>query len=387
MSYPTYQQAARHKKQAVVLPLLFLVVGGAGTLLGLLVFLDRPATQSVVAVFAFTLVLALGVAFVRWLDKWEPEPPLFIIGAFVWGAGVSALVSGIVNTVVAYSLQSENAAVMVSAPLIEESTKGLFLVIVLLSTRRGRAEFNSLTDAIVYGAMVGLGFSWIEHITYALRPETMDDSVEVILIRLLLVAYLHPMLTIIVSIGIWAGVNARGLMRVGWPFLAWCLAVALHAMHNSSMDLLGMRGLLIAAGIELLVFVGLLIVGMVARQRERATVVRQLPALVHFGWITPLEAGWLDDLGARRRMVAAAGREKRLLKDFIQNVTELALLRGRLETLQEGPPPQAWLAVHRELVELVFHQRPEVHRILSGGGGWAPVQGRPGELWGARPRS
>ncbi|MFD0866316.1 PrsW family intramembrane metalloprotease, partial [Tessaracoccus lubricantis] len=371
-----YRVARRHKQQAVVLPLVFLVVGGVGTLLGLLVFLDRPVTQSLVAVVTFTVVLALGVAFVRWLDKWEPEPPLFIIGAFVWGAGVSALISGIVNSVVGLSLQSESVAAIYSAPLIEESTKGLFLVIVLLSTRRGRAEFNSLTDAIVYGAMVGLGFAWIEHISYALMPETMVDSTQIIMIRLVLVAYLHPMLTIIVSIGIWAGLNARGPLRLGWPFLAWCLAVGLHFLHNSSMELLGDGGYLIAAGIELLVFTGLVIVGVVARRQERATLLQQLPALVHFGWITPLEAGWLHDLTARRRMVAAAGSEKGLLRDFIQNVTELALIRGRLDRAQRGgEPPESWIRLHGELADLVHHQRPEVHRILSGGGGWTQLPG------------
>lgn len=368
-----------------MVPLVFLVLGGVGTLVGMLVFLERPLLQSVLAVVTFTALLAVGVWFLRWLDRWEPEPPLFVVGAFLWGAGVSALISGIVNTVVFYATQSEAAAAMFSAPLIEESTKGLFLVIVLLSTSRGRAEFNSLTDAIVYGGMVGLGFAWIEHIGYALMPETMAESAEIIMVRLLLVAYLHPMLTAMVAIGIWAGVNARGAMRFGWPFLAWALAVGLHFLHNGSVELLGDGGLLVAGVIELIIFLGLILMGVRARRGERDTVAGQLPALVHFGWITPLEAGWLHDLAARRRMVASAGRHRRLLRDFIQNVTELALLRGRLDSARRGDEPPAWVALHGELAELVAHQRPEVHRILSGVNGWAPVQGRSGPSWGAPP--
>ena len=384
--YPAYVRAHRHKQQAAAVPLIFLVLGGLATLLGMLVFLERPLTQSLVAVATFTVVLAIGVWFLHWLDRWEPEPPVYVLGAFLWGAGVSALISGIVNTVVAYSTQSETAAAMYSAPLIEESTKGLFLVIVLLSTRRGRAEFNSLTDAIVYGGMVGLGFAWIEHISYALMPETMAESTEVIFVRLLLVAYLHPMLTIIVAIGIWAGMNARGAMRLGWPFLAWCVAVGLHFLHNGSMALMGERGLFVAAAIELVTFGSLILVGIRARNRERDMVSRQLPALVHFGWITPLEAGWLHDLHGRKRMVSAAGGERRLLRDFIQNVTELSLLRGRLDSLRGAEPPTSWIALHRELAELVCHQRPEVHRVLSGGNGWAPMQGHPGQAWGSPPK-
>lgn len=367
------------------MPIIFLIVGGLATALGLLVFLERPVAQSLVAVTTFTVVLAAGVWFLHWLDRWEPEPPLFVLGAFLWGAGVSALISGIVNTIVLYTTESETATAMFSAPLIEESTKGLFLVIVLLSTRRGRAEMNSLTDAIVYGGMVGLGFAWIEHISYALMPETMAESTQIIFVRLLLVAYLHPMLTIIVSIGIWAGLNARGAMRLVWPFLGWCLAVALHFLHNGSMELMGTAGLFVAAAIELAVFIGLIIVGIRARGRERDMVARQLPALVHFGWISPLEAGWLHDLGARRRMVAAAGKDRPLLRDFIQNTTELSLLRGRLDSVTRGQPPASWIALHRELAELVSHQRPEVHRILSRGNGWAPMPAQPGHSWGAPP--
>lgn len=383
--YPAYVQAHKHKQQAVLVPIIFLVIGGLATLLGMLVVLDRPLTQSFVAVATFSIVLAIGLWFIHWLDRWEPEPPMFIIGAFVWGAGVSALISGIVNTVVAYSTQSQQAAASFSAPLIEESTKGLFLVVVLLSTKRGRAELNSLTDVIVYGGMVGLGFSWIEHITYAMTPETMGESTQVILVRLLLVAYLHPMLTIIVCVGIWAGINATGAMRFGWPILAWVLAVALHFLHNTSVVLMGGAGLIVAAVIEIVVFVGLIILGVKARHRERDTVMQQLPALVHFGWITPLEAGWLHDLAARRNMIASAGGDKRLLKDFIQNVTELSLLRGRLESNTDGQPPAAWIGLHRELTQLVSSQRGEVHRILSGGGGWSPMEGRPGQSWGSQP--
>ncbi|MDO5676285.1 MAG: PrsW family intramembrane metalloprotease [Propionibacteriaceae bacterium] len=383
--YPIHARALRHKQQAVAVPIIFLIVGGLATALGLLVFLERPVAQSLVAVTTFTVVLAAGVWFLHWLDRWEPEPPLFVLGAFLWGAGVSALISGIVNTIVLYTTESETATAMFSAPLIEESTKGLFLVIVLLSTRRGRAEMNSLTDAIVYGGMVGLGFAWIEHISYALMPETMAESTQIIFVRLLLVAYLHPMLTIIVSIGIWAGLNARGAMRLVWPFLGWCLAVALHFLHNGSMELMGTAGLFVAAAIELAVFIGLIIVGIRARGRERDMVARQLPALVHFGWISPLEAGWLHDLGARRRMVAAAGKDRPLLRDFIQNTTELSLLRGRLDSVTRGQPPASWIALHRELAELVSHQRPEVHRILSRGNGWAPMPAQPGHSWGAPP--
>lgn len=379
--FPTRALSQRRKQQSLVLPIIFVVLGSLGTLIGMLVVLERPPLMSFVAVATFTVVLLLGVWFLHWLDRWEPEPPLFVLAAFLWGAGVSALISGIVNSIALIITEDMSLVAMYSAPLIEESTKGMFLVIVLLTTRRGRAEFNSLTDAIVYGGMVGLGFAWVEHISYALMPETMSESLQIVVVRLILTAYLHPMLTIIVSVGLWAGVNARGAMRFGYPFLGWCTAVVLHFLHNGSTEVFGDNGLLIVAGMELLLFIGLIVLGVHARREERRRVERQLPALVHFGWITPLEAGWLANLEARKRMIKAAGPERGLLRDFIQNTTELALLRARLDADRTGQPPVELLQLHAELVDLVVLQRAEVQRVLSGASGWTPMQGHPGQQW------
>lgn len=355
----------RHKLQAFVVPLIALILGALGTLLGMLVVLERPLVTSLLSVGVFTLVAMAGVWFLRWLDRWEAEPPLFVIGAFLWGTGVSALISGIFNSLFLAVTNDMRITAMYSAPFIEESTKALFLVIVLLTSRRGRAEFNSLTDAILYGGMVGLGFSWIENISYALQPETLSESLQMIVVRLLLVAFLHPMLTIIVAIGIWLGMNARSVMRWVFPFLGWCLAVLLHFLHNSSTTFFGTSGLFLAAGIEVLVFTSLIVLGVRSRNREKQTVQAQLPVMVHNGWITPTQAGWLATLEARRQVVSRAGGSRDLLKDFIQNTTELALLRARLDRDRTGRPPAEWLRLHRELVDLVLRQRDQVEGALA----------------------
>lgn len=380
ISQPPRQQ---RKTQAFVLPLLIVIFGAIGTLLGMLVVLDRPPVMSLLAVGVFSVVAGLGVLFLKSLDKWEPEPPLFVIGAFLWGAGISAFISGIVNTVVLLTTEDWALTASYSAPLIEESTKAAFLVVVLLTSKRARAEFNSLTDAIIYGGMVGLGFSWIENIGYALQPETVGEGIQMMLVRLILVAFLHPMLTIIVSIGIWLGFNARGAMKLLFPFLGWCAAVLLHFVHNTSSAIFGPNGLFITAGIEIVVFTLLIVLGVMSRSREKATVLAQLPVLVHFGWITASQAGWLADLGRRKTMIGnAQGQDKALLRDFVQNVTELALLRGRLDRLTTGEPPAGWLGAHRELVDLLLEQRPQVERAL-GETTWQPMQSRPGDNWGS----
>ncbi|SDY58072.1 Membrane proteinase PrsW, cleaves anti-sigma factor RsiW, M82 family [Tessaracoccus flavus] len=366
-----------------MLPLLFIAVGAIGTALGMLVVLHRPLPNTLAAVVPFTVILLIGVWFLNWLDRWEPEPPRFAIGAFLWGAGVSALISGVVNSLYLGITQDLSATAMYSAPLIEESTKALFLYVVLLSTRRGRAEFNSLTDALVYGGLVGLGFAWIEHIGYALSVETLEESTPIIIGRIVLTSYLHPVLTMIVAVGIWAGVTSRGAGRRLRPFMAWLVAVGLHFLHNGSYELFGPWGIAIAAVAEFVAFVTLIVLGVRSRRAERAEIVRQLPAMVHFGWITPLEAGWLADAPARKRMLGSAGAQRRTLHDFIQNTTELALLRGRLDAMPPGSHPIELLQLHGELADLVAHQRPVVQGILARSNGWHTLEARPGPSWGA----
>lgn len=389
--YPIHTAAVRHKQQSKVLPMVFIGLGVIGTLLGLLVVLDRPLTQTLLAVLPFTAILLVGVWFLTYIDRWEPEPPHYIIGAFLWGAGVSAFVSGIVNTIFLVATQDRTATAMYSAPLIEESTKAAFLLVVLLATRRGRAEFNSLTDALVYGGMVGLGFAWIEHISYVLMTDDWAIATQTLAVRLILVSYLHPILTMIVAIGIWKGINSTGAMKIGWPVIGWVAAVILHFLHNGSSVLFGASGIRFVAVIELAVFIWLIVLGIRAKKREEAEIVRQLPAMVHFGWITPLEAGWLASKQARKGYITQVGKGPNAvtLRDFIQNTTELALLRGRLDATGGVNPPTEWLQLHAELTDLVSHQRPVVHSILSGGDGrgqWNSMAGQPGPQWGAPPR-
>ena len=89
--------------------------------------------------FLLALVpLCLVLLVVRWIDYQDPEPLGVLVAAFLWGAGVATLVSLMVNNsstiAVAEMTKSKAAggtfATLVSAPLIEEFTKALGLVLI-----------------------------------------------------------------------------------------------------------------------------------------------------------------------------------------------------------------------------------------------------------------
>jgi RsiW-degrading membrane proteinase PrsW (M82 family) len=83
-----------------------------------------------------------------------------------WGA-VAAVALSFVGEQLLFGLTGANQFVntAVAAPLIEESAKGLFLVGIVVFRR---AEVHGLLDGIIYGALVGIGFAFVEDIVYYL---------------------------------------------------------------------------------------------------------------------------------------------------------------------------------------------------------------------------
>lgn len=144
-------------------------------------FISNPFPFIMATIFAsFTAVPYF--LFLWWLDRNEPEPVLLLLTAFFWGAFVSTPISGIFNdTFSSFALQLVNDETLasqlsasLSAPFIEEITKGLALLVLFVVFIR---EFDNLLDGILYGGMIGLGFAWFENILYYMKP-FMDGSVE-----------------------------------------------------------------------------------------------------------------------------------------------------------------------------------------------------------------
>lgn len=371
----------RRKKLPVIAPIIAMVVGAIGfVLLSLMVLLaDSPAGTKLVAVIATACVAVVGLAWYRWLDRWEPEPPFLLVVAFIWGAFVATAFAMLVNDTNAL-LFGDTFAAVVSAPFGEELLKGLFMVVVLLSTRRGRRELNSLTDTLIYAGIVGLGFTFLEDITYIIRVgQTPEDLVMILFIRIGLGAFGHSLYQSVFAVGLWAGVR-RGTPGsiIGFGLLGYLGAVALHMMHNGVIN--GLATLLIVSLIELTVFVIGMVIAIRSSIGEGKNLRNQLPAMVHFGWVTEREAGWLASMRARKTIVAqASGDTQKVLKDYIQNATELAHLRTRLDQMKT-PPSQGLLQSHEDLTALLLEQRSVVDSVLGQmqsavPGGWPPVHG------------
>ncbi len=383
---PPGPRRPRMKQKHTILPIIAMVFSALGFLIVsiLILTLDSPGYTRIVAFIACGLVSLAGLAFYRWLDRWEPEPPFLLIAAFLWGAGFSTFWAIVVNEFNGH-LFGDIFATVISAPFGEEGFKSLFMVLVLLTSARGRRELNSLTDALIYAGIVGLGFTFVEDILYIVGAgQTPEELGQILIARIGLGAFGHSLYQSIFAVGLWAGIRRGGAGPIiGFGALGYFGAVFLHFLHNFTAAVLiqvfGILALVVVLFLEFAIFVAGMVIAIRSSIGERKNLARQLPAMVHFGWLTPREAGWLADMSARKRIVkVAAGDDQKILKDFIQNATELAHLRTRLDA-STSQPSRDLLKAHAELAELLVEQRPVVDGVLgqNQGGGWAPIQGQP----------
>ena len=132
----------------------------------------QSAGPVVAAICALACVptTAFGLWVVRRVDRNEKEPWRLVLVAAAWGAIVatSLVIWGetfweaiAIRTLVPGP--GLDASTAFSAGLFEELGKGTAVLLLFLVMRN---EFDDVVDGIVYGAAVGLGFNFMETITY-----------------------------------------------------------------------------------------------------------------------------------------------------------------------------------------------------------------------------
>jgi RsiW-degrading membrane proteinase PrsW (M82 family) len=152
------------------------VLIGLGVLLWLLlidVFLFTQSAGPVVALICTAACLpttAFGLLVVRRMDRNEKEPWRLVMVAAAWGAIVATSLVVWGESIWEASAQRSlvpgpglDASLAFMAGTFEEIAKGLAVVLLFLVMRN---DFDDVVDGIVYGAAVGLGFNFMETITY-----------------------------------------------------------------------------------------------------------------------------------------------------------------------------------------------------------------------------
>ncbi|MGI5213105.1 PrsW family intramembrane metalloprotease [Plantactinospora sp. CA-290183] len=316
----------------------------------------------VIGLVAAILPVPVLVACFLWLDRYEPEPMKYLLFCFAWGAAVSTYASLNVNTWAAGLFQSaglsDSLVAVLVAPFIEELTKTLGPILLLVFRRR---EWSGITDGIVYCGLSAVGFAMVENILYLgglaygqgvdeYGPATGAQNLfGLFIVRVLLTGFAHPLFTSMAGVGL--GVAARSAdlrVRIFAPLAGLLLAMMLHGTWNLMPTLAQQTGqplILLYGYIGLMVpiFLGMVGLAIWLRGWEGRLTERRLPDYVRAGWFTPPEVAALTSLGRRhaarqwaRRVAGPEGLKA--MRGFQFAATRLALLRdGMLRGLDSRP--------------------------------------------------
>ena len=187
-----------------------------------------------------TVVLLL---LIRFIDLYEHEPFAAIASMAVWGSIGATAFSYVGNGMLTARLPADLRdafAAAISAPVVEELAKGVALVVAFtvsawLHRRYGFNRLGGLTDGLVYGAAVGIGFAFTEDLYYLI--DLGGGFSEFVSRRDFfgVGALHHALYTAATGAGIGLAAWARGPWRkvlLGMAGLA--VAMLLHAVNNGA---------------------------------------------------------------------------------------------------------------------------------------------------------
>ncbi len=207
----------------------------------------------------FVIALALSTAgslvpfaIVCFLDRRERESRWLILVTLLWGAliatGVAIPFNDAIFLAIDAALQNEpavtdflgpDAAWLIGAPIagpwVEEILKsaGIVLIFVFL-----RGEFDGIRDGFIYGALVGIGFNWLEAAVYVgqgfaevgLAPFGLQLGARYALFGLSGHALYSGLFGAFLG---WAIQTDRPWWRIAAPVIGLGLAIGAHTVNNS----------------------------------------------------------------------------------------------------------------------------------------------------------
>jgi RsiW-degrading membrane proteinase PrsW (M82 family) len=317
--------------------------------------------------FLLGLIPCLIFAYiVYWFDRYEKEPKLLLGGVFTWGAIVAAGGAFIINSVLSLGVYIFTGSDFVTevgvgsfiAPLVEETLKGLAVLIVYLIFRN---EFDSILDGIVYAAITALGFAATENIyyiySYGFQEHGWGGLVFLAFVRIILVGWQHPFYTAFTGIGLAISrLNRNTFIKFAAPVAGWMLAIFTHAFHNTVATLFtGLAAYIVGSLFDWTGWLFMFGFVLWAINRDRLCNVKYLKEEIATGLINPSQyktacSAWSQ--GIARFNALTSGRYRQTNR-FYQLCSELAHKKQLLLTLgEEGSNSQKIEKIRLELVRL-----------------------------------
>ncbi|MCW2748486.1 MAG: PrsW family intrarane metalloprotease [Nocardioidaceae bacterium] len=299
--------------------------------------------------FAFIPLPFLWAAY-WWLDRYEPEPLRYKLGAFVWGGVVAVALALTAQILIQhiFDLSDEHMATWI-APITEEPAKCALL---LLTFSRMRHVIDGVIDGLVYAGIVGIGFAFVENIGYYaasylgtpdIKIAGAEGATATFVVRGIFSPFAHPLFTSAFGIALGLAVARKTKWsKLAIGALGLAVSIALHGSWNGSLSYGGTTGfLLIYLGLGA-VFFGLAITAIVVRAHQVRTLEQSLGRAAQRGWIHPDEVPYLSRFNHRKaaRVYARQHHGKRaakVVKSYQRLATEMAFLQDAVLTGRHKP--------------------------------------------------
>jgi protease PrsW len=286
------------------------------------------------AILAAAIPTAIYSTLIWWLDRYEKEPFWLIAVAFCWGSlpaiGLALVFEVVLAAPLAQSPIGPGVTAWGLAPLVEEPVKALALIGLFLFVRR---EFDGPLDGIVYGSLVGFGFSMTENMLYFIRYA--PDLGALFWVRGVLFGLNHAFFTSMVGLALgavryqpsrWARLVALGA--------GLTLAILFHALHNFAVRY-QFAGLFFAWLVQSGGVVVVLAVAVLAWRNERRWIEEELGDEVRTGIISAEDYAEIASPGQRvrrqlRALTTSGWARYRQIRRLHHLATELAFCKSQL---------------------------------------------------------
>ena len=180
----------------------------------------------------------LGYLFIIWrFDRYDREPVLLILINYFWGAVgaiiLTLLFGSILDLFISFLFSEENHLEFlkssVSAPIIEEITKGFFLFLMVQNRK-----FDNITDGVVYGGAIGLGFGMTENFMYFIaNSSSVGTWIFVVIVRTLFSAIMHCVATGTLGAFLGYAKFKKRIWKVLCAVTGLVVAIIIHSAWNS----------------------------------------------------------------------------------------------------------------------------------------------------------
>ena len=189
---------------------------------------------------AATIPMVTYLTFIWKFDRYDREPFKLVLQNYLWGsvgAVILALLgSFVISEIFAQFISGEEElnyiGSSITAPIVEEITKGLFLFITITNKK-----FDNVTDGLVYGGAIGLGFGMTENFLYFISfGSDISNWISIVIVRTLFSAVMHCVAT--ATFGAFLGyAKFKGVShKYIYPVAGLIIAILIHFVWNYSIS-------------------------------------------------------------------------------------------------------------------------------------------------------